>query len=449
MNAQNLQKFGHKLEVFIQKLYLSYSLFSRNELQNHAGAASYSFLLSVVPVIALFVLLFNNYLRHYPDFSEQFFAILKEFNGQLDKSLLDKIGLHRISMRALGLFGILSLFWSSRLVLQTLIRAFCVIFPSKKSRHILLDQALPLLVVPLIFSLVVIAVLAKLITGFFNETIMSLFGSHSLLAYSTIIISKVLPAAIGFSLIYFSYRYIPIERPSRRSALQGASLCALSMFALKSLFSLMIDAARLNLFYGLIGSLILLLIWVYFVFMLYFLFAEFTYCAEKIDVLLLDKILMQQVETKPSAIDSWLFKNNTRLLKKYGRRLDADAVVFSANDSSSEIFFVYEGELGAYRQKSADSAIHRVSTIRQGEIFGEMAYLLGENRSATVRCDNPVILLVLTPAMFEGLLHVNTQLSRQTISVLCQRLRHSSNAQQTLPEPTLSATSDPAAQEIN
>ncbi|NWG86621.1 MAG: cyclic nucleotide-binding domain-containing protein, partial [Hydrogenophilaceae bacterium] len=59
----------------------------------------------------------------------------------------------------------------------------------------------------------------------------------------------------------------------------------------------------------------------------------------------------------------------------------------------------------------------------QGELFGEMAYLLGEPRTATVVAETEVIVLALPPQMLEELMRYSAPFSRRIIGSLCQRLK--------------------------
>jgi len=66
---------------------------------------------------------------------------------------------------------------------------------------------------------------------------------------------------------------------------------------------------------------------------------------------------------------------------------------------------------------------HKIATIPGGSVFGEMAYLLKESRTATAIAATESILLTLTPDIFEDLLRSSTTFSRDVIQVLCDRLR--------------------------
>ncbi|HQT27028.1 MAG TPA: cyclic nucleotide-binding domain-containing protein, partial [Burkholderiales bacterium] len=60
--------------------------------------------------------------------------------------------------------------------------------------------------------------------------------------------------------------------------------------------------------------------------------------------------------------------------------------------------------------------------VKEGEMFGELAYLLGESCSATVIAESECFVFTLSPEMFESLMSSNPELSRLIIDSLCKRI---------------------------
>ena len=57
----------------------------------------------------------------------------------------------------------------------------------------------------------------------------------------------------------------------------------------------------------------------------------------------------------------------------------------------------------------------------EGQLFGEMAYLLNETRTASVVAETDVTVLALPPHILEELMRHSAPLSRRIIDTLCQR----------------------------
>ncbi|MBM4152469.1 MAG: cyclic nucleotide-binding domain-containing protein, partial [Kiritimatiellaceae bacterium] len=71
---------------------------------------------------------------------------------------------------------------------------------------------------------------------------------------------------------------------------------------------------------------------------------------------------------------------------------------------------------------------HFLTDLSSGALFGEMAYLLGEGRTATAVATTPVLVLVLPPEMLETLMRQSSRVSRDIIRSLCSRLEHMNQA---------------------
>jgi len=83
---------------------------------------------------------------------------------------------------------------------------------------------------------------------------------------------------------------------------------------------------------------------------------------------------------------------------------------------------VHRGGIGIYIP-SANGEL-RLATVGTGEIFGEMALIQGEARSATARADIESFVLVIPPEIFELYLK-SDDAPRRLAELLSERLRKS------------------------
>ena len=88
-----------------------------------------------------------------------------------------------------------------------------------------------------------------------------------------------------------------------------------------------------------------------------------------------------------------------------------------AGESGEEFFFILDG--------SATVEVTRRKRLKlgPGEFFGEMSLLDGEPRSATVRAETDMRLLVILRRNFQSLLSEVPELTRNILIVLSRRLR--------------------------
>nr|HQT25700.1 YhjD/YihY/BrkB family envelope integrity protein [Burkholderiales bacterium] len=228
-------------------------------------------------------------------------------------------------------------------------------------------------------------------------------------------------AGIWF-VVFLLYFQVPLKRPALSQAILYSFLCTLSLYALEGVLIHVVKIDYYIGFYGSLGDIIFVLIWVYLACILFFVWAQFLNVAGKIDVIALEKIFLagEQRSRMEHRMEHVLFDRSSRIFEKYGRKCSRGDVIIRQNDDEGTIYYLYSGQVGLYRT-NRDREL-RMGGLRTGEIFGEMAYLLGERRAATVIAESDCFLFILSPETLEALLGYSTKLSRRIIESLCQRI---------------------------
>ena len=423
-NADIFFKFIKKhFQVFLQKVNLSVNLFLKNELFNHAGAAAFYFLLSVTPVFLLLIIAFDRYLTSYPDFSVTFFTFLKSINENLDKDLFVKIGLLNVDTTAIGIFGLLNLLWAGRSILTSIQRGMGIIFPAEKSRPPHIMNTLSFIILSFLLLLAVLATFISMGLNFVQALLADSQIVQVLFQTFLYIARRLLPFIVIFIVIFMIYRFIPSEKPQTGSSFFGALFCAMSIILIHVIISKFFSFSKYNVIYGFFGSVILIVLWVHLSFVLFFFFAEFTFVSERIDILLLERFYFFKFmhDEKGDKIQKFLFGHPARIFDKFSRRYKPEEILFMQGDQNKDIYFIYKGSVAIYRHSNDNE--QKVATLEDGAIFGEMAYLLNENRTATAVAQTESIILVVVPEIFEELLQTNYLFSRKLIQVLSDRIR--------------------------
>jgi membrane protein len=410
-------------QVFLQKISLSVDLFIKNELFNHAGAAAFFFLLSIPPFFLLLLIAFDRYMSSYAEASAIFFEFMKNIHENLDKDFLVKIGLLNVKTTAIGILGLLNLLWAGRAILTAIQRGLGVVFPADKIRPPMVTNIFSLIILSLLslvsILITFISIGLNFVQNLLSDNVIIQTFFQSLLP----VIRRSLPLFIIVLLIFLAYRFVPAKRPKTSSSLIGALGCAVSIFLVHILFSKFFTVTRYSVIYGVLGSLILMVLWVYFSFVLFFFFAEYTFVADKLEVLVLERMYLfrGQQDTKGKKIEKFLFSHPARIFEKYARRYKPGEILFREGENSTDIFFVDRGGVDIFRK--VEDRDHKIATILAGRVFGEMAYLLQESRTATAITATDSILLILTPDIFEDLLKTSATFARDVIQILCDRLR--------------------------
>ncbi len=421
-NAHYTRSVLRCCQVFLQKTCLSISLFAKNELFNHAGAAAFFFIVSIPPVILLLVIALDHLLVSYTQVSAILFEFIKNIHENLDKDFLLKIGLLNLKPTAIGIFGLLNLLWAGRAILTSIQRGMGVIFP-EKSRPPLETTIFSFLILTVLMAASVLITFAIIGLKFFQHLLETDRLVQPLLQPLLPLFRQSIPFLIFVLLIFLAYRFVPPRRPKTASSFFSAVGCALTIYLIHILFSKFFSVTQYNVIYGLLGSLILMVLWVYFSFLLFFFFAEFTFVTDSLEVLVLDKMFLFRIRQniKGRKIEKSLFNHPKWIFEKYAKRFHPGDIIFREGDRSSSIYFVEQGFIGLLQ--AIDGNEHKIATIGEHSIFGTTAHLLNEPRNTTAIAETDSLVLVIPPDIFEELLQVNPSLSKDIIELLCERLR--------------------------
>jgi CRP-like cAMP-binding protein len=109
------------------------------------------------------------------------------------------------------------------------------------------------------------------------------------------------------------------------------------------------------------------------------------------------------------------------------RRVRRGQTIFQRGDNGSAVMAVLRGRV-RISSVSAEGKEVTLNVINPGEIFGEIAFLDGEPRSADAAAIEDTLLLVVERRHFLPVLRQNEDLFLRLLAVLCSRLRRTSMA---------------------
>jgi membrane protein len=229
------------------------------------------------------------------------------------------------------------------------------------------------------------------------------------------------PTAALLLFVFFTYLVIPSARPRPKTAAMAAILCVVAYLGFASLMQVFVDYARYSLLYGVFGRLIILLVKVFTFFTLYFYGCELAYVHDHFDALLFARFYRVARTPVTGRIERALFIEPIRLLRAYARAYPAGALVFGAGERGRTVYYLYDGEIGVYLGE--EGSRRRVASLGPGEIFGEMAHILDEPRTATTRAEVDSVLFELPPAVFDLFLRADVEAMRRLADSLSSRLK--------------------------
>lgn len=109
------------------------------------------------------------------------------------------------------------------------------------------------------------------------------------------------------------------------------------------------------------------------------------------------------------------------------RRVPRGQVIFQKGDEGSSMMAVLRGRV-RISSVSAEGREVTLNVINQGEVFGELALLDGQPRSADATAQETTDLVVVERRLFLPFLRSNEEIYPRLLAVLCARLRQTSSA---------------------
>jgi CRP-like cAMP-binding protein len=114
-------------------------------------------------------------------------------------------------------------------------------------------------------------------------------------------------------------------------------------------------------------------------------------------------------------------KNEEQLFWKFGKSFRKGTVLFREGDLGRDMFIVQQGKVQV--RKRVGNSERVLAELSADEFFGEMALLIGQDRSATVEVIEDSKLLVVTPETFASLLKSDIEIALKMLKKMAARLR--------------------------
>ena len=405
-----------KLSWLLQLAYTTVRLFGQNGLQNHAAATAFYFLLSATPLLLLLSYALQLLNRIAADSVPATILMAALYNQMQLESLATLGFIARQTQLAASGVGLLTLLLSSRWLVSAVQDAFRIIFPSPSKRNPVVSWVLPLVILPMLFLLMCVAALVQVTLSFLAQNNFIGTGNAQVLqALNTLFVF-----AMVWALLFAAYWRLPRRRARARVAAAFALGASVSLGLLLVLFGAFFKLENYNSLYGALGGVVFVLIGAYFSFLLLYLWAQALYAFGKADITALEKLFLAGSGKGTDKVEAYIFGDTQRLLATYGQVLHAGQTLIEEGDDSRDAYFLHAGRAVAY--KNTPAGPRHLGELHEGQLFGEMAYLLNEKRTATVVADTEITVLALPPHVMEELMRHSAPLSRRIIDTLCQRL---------------------------
>jgi CRP-like cAMP-binding protein len=108
--------------------------------------------------------------------------------------------------------------------------------------------------------------------------------------------------------------------------------------------------------------------------------------------------------------------------EQHVRFFDQGAVIFKENDEGNDMFIIIQG-IVEIRKSTGQSSSKILTTLQKGDMFGEMAIIEKQPRSASAVAVQPTRVLVLNEKLYENMIGSNPDFARKMNKVLSERIR--------------------------
>ena len=110
-----------------------------------------------------------------------------------------------------------------------------------------------------------------------------------------------------------------------------------------------------------------------------------------------------------------------QLFWKFGKDFSKGTILCREGDAGHEMFIIQKGKVQVRKRVGKTERV--LAELCEGEFFGEMALLLGMDRSATVEVVEDSKVLVVGPDTFESLLKNSPEIAMKMLKKMALRLR--------------------------
>ena len=442
------------VKAVLQKMVFTIDLHDKNGLANHAAACAYGSLLSMAPMLLLLTFFIFIIFKPSPQVIAALIGHIPFLSGIFDERWLNSDLFSGMNMGISGVISVLSILWAGRILAISVQRGLNIIFPSQKKRNPVTANLVTLVIAAAVPVFALVAMISSRLARRFYRlldflpevSIPNIITSQSAEQISSI----VLLGLVSF-LVYLG---IPVNAPRKSSAFQGALFCAIAYGCTAMLLGKILDMSRYDFLYGALGNIIVILIKIYFFFYFLFLGAQLAFVRDSFEVLFLSELRLLTITTEKKNWFFRLFYPIEGKLKKNLCHYKAGEIIISKGDTSDHIYYLCEGEavmvipskddldVTAFKDATvsfdATAALDATaafdatasldaevsgSVLGAGSFFGEMSYLLSEDRSATVKAKTDVSVLVLSPQVFEAILKYDSDFDRDIIERMSRRLK--------------------------
>ena len=391
--------------------------FDKNGDTNQAAAISLYAILSFILLFILTILTANEILGAYPHIKKQLVDGVKNLSPYFSDPLLQQLGGIEEKKAVLGWIGIITLVWFSSLIFGAIETAFNLIFRSHRHRNYLFSKLLAIAMIPMAWA---VALASILISSFAVLIARQPLLAEEILPHFPILRGFFFQYGIPYlvTVLFFTivYKAIPTGKIPLGVAVTGATIFSALMEIAKYFFTWYVtNYTRYNIIFGSLETVVILVIWIFYVALILLFCAELMSSFMRRDLLLLQKAFFQPGK-KGLNIDE-------RLFHKFGRLYPRDSYIFREGDPSNDMYYILSGRIQL--EKTVGMVKKTLAEMGPGCYFGEIAALIREPRTASARVCEDAEVAAIDSQTFHSLLRESDDVAMIMLREFSRRIKHS------------------------
>ncbi|MBI9036083.1 MAG: YihY/virulence factor BrkB family protein [Bacteroidales bacterium] len=283
--------FLHSIKFVIKVVLNAINFFNKDKAPVTAAGLAYYAVFSLFPLLLVLIaggsLFFEKAVaeQQIQEYIDTFFPFSSNFILGNLSSVLELRG-------TIGIISAVALLWSSTTFFHILVRSINIAWIGSAPRAYFKSRLLGLGIVAVFGFMLILSFFSKTLLNLLSHFEVPIFGSINL--YTTVIwklISDILPLMINFLMFWGLYFVAPNTRVDMKAALFGSIVTTTLWEILSKGFRFSLQNGFLNyqLVYGSLGTVILLMFWLYLSFIVILLgaYLSSSFCTTKIDKLII------------------------------------------------------------------------------------------------------------------------------------------------------------------
>ena len=401
-------------------LYLTVSNFSKNTMWESAGACTFGFIFSFIPITLIIFTVLAGLIQFYPNIYNFVIGFANEIQSIIDITpILNKLMKVR-SIKSVNIFLAVWVIWMARKLFNSIVFAMNRVFRSVSKRKNWFNQLITFIIefsITFLVAVILISVFA------FIQLLSMPFFQNFLSAFPQIF--KQSSYSIGTLILYFilfistviAYRVIPGTKPLLRRCIFYAALCTIGFFIVSFFLNLFLNVTTYNAVYGTISSLVVLMLKVYLFFIIFLFCAQMIYVSQFFEPLLRSEIY-QLPGFESKGIDNYLrrflFINPSKIqTDKNTIILHKDDILYKADQKVSFVFFIKKGSISEASDKGY--------TLRpEGSFLGDVQCILNQPYRSTATALSDCEIISFTSEEFMQIIQTSHHAARKAISKISE-----------------------------